>query len=82
VDWEFLEREFGAVYTDDPGRLPLPTRLMAGLAILSTVSIEPRNDAWLISVVAPSVISGLAAGKMLRSSSRNATTCAGVKIGS
>jgi IS5 family transposase len=34
VDWEFLEREFGAVYSDDPGRPPLPTRLMAGLAIL------------------------------------------------
>ena len=34
VDWEFLERQFGAVYTDDPGRPPLPTRLMAGLAIL------------------------------------------------
>src|SRR5258708_25747273 len=34
VDWGFLEREFGAVYTDDPGRPPLPTRLMAGLAIL------------------------------------------------
>jgi len=31
---EFLEREFGAVYTDDPGRPPLSTRLMAGLAIL------------------------------------------------
>jgi IS5 family transposase len=35
VDWAFLEREFGAVYTDDPGRPPLPTRLMAGLAIAS-----------------------------------------------
>ena len=34
VDWGFLEREFGAVDTDDPGRPPLPTRLMAGLAIL------------------------------------------------
>ena len=32
VDCGFLEREFGAVYTDDPGRPPLPTRLMAGLA--------------------------------------------------
>jgi hypothetical protein len=35
VDWGFLEREFGAVYTDDPGRPPLPTRLMAGLSILN-----------------------------------------------
>src|ERR1700723_689547 len=34
VDWAFRERELGAVYTDDPGRPPLPTRLMAGLAIL------------------------------------------------
>lgn len=34
VDWESLEGEFGAVYTDDPGRTPLPTRLIAGLAIL------------------------------------------------
>jgi transposase, IS5 family len=30
VDWEFLEERFGEVYTDDPGRPPLPTRLMGG----------------------------------------------------
>ncbi|WP_225122440.1 transposase, partial [Bradyrhizobium sp. BRP22] len=34
VDWRFLEERFGEVYSDDPGRPPLPTRLMAGLAIL------------------------------------------------
>jgi IS5 family transposase len=34
VDWRFLEQRFGAVYEDTPGRPPLPTRLMAGLAIL------------------------------------------------
>ena len=34
IDWEFLERTFGAVYADVPGRPPLPTRLMAGIAIL------------------------------------------------
>ncbi len=34
IDWDFLEKKFGAVYDDDPGRPPLPTRLMAGLAIL------------------------------------------------
>ena len=34
IDWRFLEEQFGAVYDDDPGRPPLPTRLMAGLAIL------------------------------------------------
>ena len=34
IDWGFLERTLGAVYTDAPGQPPLPTRLMAGLAIL------------------------------------------------
>src|ERR1700758_5368220 len=34
IDWRFLEEKFGAVYTARPGRPPLPTRLMAGLAIL------------------------------------------------
>src|SRR5258706_15837982 len=34
VDWGFLEGRFGEAYTDDPGHPPLPTRLMAGLAIL------------------------------------------------
>src|SRR3954452_1667529 len=29
IDWRFLEEQFGAVYTDAPGRPPLPTRLMA-----------------------------------------------------
>jgi transposase, IS5 family len=34
IDWRFLEERFGAVYSDKPGQPPLPTRLMAGLAIL------------------------------------------------
>lgn len=34
IDWRFLEERFGAVYTDKAGHPPLPTRLMAGLAIL------------------------------------------------
>ncbi|MDQ0474537.1 hypothetical protein QO011_007578 [Labrys wisconsinensis] len=34
IDWRFLESRLGAVYDDDPGRPPLPNRLMAGLAIL------------------------------------------------
>lgn len=29
-----MEARFGAVYSDKPGQPPLPTRLMAGLAIL------------------------------------------------
>jgi IS5 family transposase len=34
INWRFLEEQFGAVYTDGVGRPPLPTQLMAGLAIL------------------------------------------------
>jgi len=34
IDWSFLEARFGEVYSDGPGMPPLPTRLMAGLAIL------------------------------------------------
>src|SRR4029453_13127981 len=34
IDWRFLESCFGEVYSDGPGMPPLPTRLMAGLAIL------------------------------------------------
>ena len=50
VDWGFLEGEFGAVYTDDPGRPPLPTRLMAGLAILKhtyDLSDEVLCERWV-----------------------------------
>jgi hypothetical protein len=34
IDWPFLEERFGEVYKDGAGMPPLPTRLMAGLAIL------------------------------------------------
>jgi IS5 family transposase len=34
IDWAHLEGGFGEVYSDGPGMPPLPTRLMAGLAIL------------------------------------------------
>ncbi|QOZ36544.1 hypothetical protein XH92_37225 [Bradyrhizobium sp. CCBAU 53421] len=34
IDWSFLEERFGAVYENKPGRPPLPTRLVAGPAIL------------------------------------------------
>jgi transposase, IS5 family len=34
VNWRFLESKFGDVYCDGAGQPPLPTRLMAGLAIL------------------------------------------------
>src|SRR5262249_28605557 len=50
IDWGFLEQTFGAVYTDTPGQPPLPTRLMAGLAILKhtyDLSDEALCDRWV-----------------------------------
>jgi transposase, IS5 family len=50
VDWRFLEKNFGAVYTDGPGQPPLPTRLMAGLAILKhmhNLSDEILCERWI-----------------------------------
>ena len=49
IDWDFLEKSFGAVYSDGPGQ-PLPTRLMAGLAILKhtdDLSDEVLCERWL-----------------------------------
>ncbi len=45
-----LEGGFGEVYTDDPGHPPLPTRLMAGLAILKhtyDLSDEVLCERWV-----------------------------------
>jgi transposase, IS5 family len=50
VDWGFLERSFGAVYSDGPGHPPLSTRLMAGLAILKhtyDLSDEGLCERWV-----------------------------------
>jgi transposase, IS5 family len=50
IDWAFLAARFGEVYDDDPGRPPLPTRLMAGLSILKhlhDLSDEALCDRWL-----------------------------------
>ena len=50
IDWDFLGDRLGAVYTDLPGRPPLSTRLMAGLAILKhmhDLSDESLCDRWL-----------------------------------
>ena len=43
IDWGFLEQTFGAVYTDKPGQPPLPTRLMAGLALRPCPSVQARQ---------------------------------------
>lgn len=50
IDWHFLEERLGAAYSDTPGHPPLPTRLMAGLAILKAMyalSDEALCDRWL-----------------------------------
>ena len=50
IDWRFLEERFGAAYDDDPGRPPLPTRLMAGLAVLKhlhDLSDEVLCERWM-----------------------------------
>ena len=50
IDWRFLEERFGAVYADGPGHPPLPTRLMAGLAILKhthNLSDEALCERWM-----------------------------------
>ena len=50
VDWRFLENRLGAAYSDKPGHPPLPTRLMAGLAILKhmhDLSDEALCDRWV-----------------------------------
>ena len=50
IDWRFLEDRFGAVYSDKAGHPPLPTRLMAGLAILKSMhdlSDEALCERWV-----------------------------------
>jgi IS5 family transposase len=50
IDWRFLEEQFGAAYSDKPGHPPLPTRLMAGLAILKhtyDLSDEALCERWV-----------------------------------
>jgi transposase, IS5 family len=50
IEWRFLEEQFGAAYSDQPGHPPLPTRLMAGLAILKhtyDLSDEALCERWV-----------------------------------
>ena len=59
IDWRFLEERFGAVYTDKVGHPPLPTRLMAGLAILKhmhDLSDEDLCARWVENPVLPAVL--------------------------
>jgi IS5 family transposase len=50
ISWAFIEERCGAVYKDGPGMPPLPTRLMAGLAILKhsfDLSDEELTARWI-----------------------------------
>ncbi len=50
IDWRLHEERLKSVYDDDPGRPPLPTRLMAGLAILKhmhNLSDEVLCERWI-----------------------------------
>src|SRR5262245_65812908 len=50
IDWRFLEAQFGSVYSDGPGCPPLPTQLIAGLALLThtyDMSDETLWDRWI-----------------------------------
>ena len=50
IDWRFLEARFGEVYSVGAGMPPLPTRLMAGLAILKhtfNLSDEELCARWI-----------------------------------
>lgn len=50
IDWDVVADQLGAVYSDGPGHPPLPTRLMAGLAILKhmhDLSDEVLCARWL-----------------------------------
>jgi IS5 family transposase len=50
IDWRSLETKLDTVYRDGPGQPPLPTRFMAGLAILKhmhNLSNEVLCDRWL-----------------------------------
>jgi IS5 family transposase len=52
IAWGFIESRCGEVYTDGPGMPPLPTRLMAGLAILKysfDLSDEELCERWVES---------------------------------
>ena len=50
IDWRFIEDQCGTAYSDAPGHPPLPTRLMAGLAILKhtyNLSDEALCARWI-----------------------------------
>ena len=62
MEWPVLEKRFGALYSDCPGMPPLPTRLMAGLAILKytfNLSDEVLCERWVETLLPVSVRRGV-----------------------
>jgi len=45
INWEFFDQDLGVVYTDKPGRPPLPTRLMVGIHYLKHAFNYSDEDA-------------------------------------
>jgi IS5 family transposase len=45
IDWGFIEERCGAAYSDAVGHPPLPTRLMAGLAIRKRCTVPTCHGA-------------------------------------
>jgi IS5 family transposase len=68
-----VDEEFGAAYVDAPGRPPLPTRLMAGLAILKAkydLSDEELGERWVESLYYRSSAARSSANALRPSTSR------------
>jgi hypothetical protein len=58
VSWQAIEARCGEVYSDGPGMPPLPTRLMAGLAILKHTFDLSDEDSFVLSHDVPSIFAG------------------------
>lgn len=71
IDWGFLEERFGAVYQDKPGRPPLATRLMAGLAILK--HMHDLSDEGCATAGSKIPISSISAARSSSVTSRHST---------
>lgn len=62
-DWDLLKKSLGAVYSDSPGRSPLATRLMAGLAILK--HMHDLSDSFLCARWVENLLELLCGGEIL-----------------
>src|SRR2546421_12654986 len=61
IDWRFFEAQVGSGYSDGPGWPPLPTQLMAGLALLQHMyhlSDEALCERWIEKSLFPILLWG------------------------